>query len=1004
MAEKCNPLILGIIKLREDSMKNLKIKLPARDEKGIALLFTLGILSVLLVIALGFATTSITERRAASNNNDLTAARMLAESAVNRAIGAMRFYADSGYQFDDIISHDISSTPPQNQQTFDMLYKLNTVVNGSLIWPSWSWSDYDKTANSAVHWQYVNNGLDTTDAKYKLIGRYAYVVFGTSGKLDPAACVSQTVAADEGATYDGVLGDIQDRNGASVNEISIYNIANPSEIPDPRNYILLPLTGGITPLTQFSFYNNPLLLNGKLTTERWADWETMFTALGIGTAATAQREKYREWFILNNPKDPEAFWIDINGDGIEEPSELYHRFNLARTDWDTFCTASPDTTSIAVKKILDNAPATFSNIPTHDGVGIKWLKNYTNLPPETFPDAATRAKQIVANLIDYCDGIGDGTDSANDEVTRDSDTDPTYTGNEITPYINEIAIRVDASAKVEEILLGVFRKFTYNITYYLGAEVINIYGAKLDLNKNTTLTILDGTVYFKYTTPGDVDTNFTDGTISLNNKVITLSTITTDPLNSDYTFKWDTGTINPALSITQFNANGNAKIISVKVQIKKAKLNYNNTFADFAKPDYTGGTSEVLPPASPLTSQPGDGTSPTGTCFFSYQVDDPRQNLNDGDWDQAKQQLSGAYATLGTQGLINSTKVTCTTNGDAESGSTPLTISTNYIRNASMQSPWEIGFIHRGAKWETINLKTYNYDDDNSGGAIGVNENGAGKDLGIGAYSNGDANILDQVKTTSATQVYGKINVQAAKANATTGELDVLKALLGYIRFGVPMDSTNSNPGNRGLGTILDYATDITNIVGVSPTPVAGSILAARNTAPFKTRAQIVRAVKLSNGSEFTQTTDAAKEEIIGKFINLTKAQASDTYTIIAIAQTIKDVGAPSTAATGITISKDLNQDGIINPTNPTMKGDPVAESAVGFRDASGTRTAKAGSIPDFYETLPKPSDATAPACKLGQYDLGTDEILAEQKIMATVYRDTLTGRWRILRYEYLDE
>lgn len=32
-------------------------------------------------------------------------------------------------------------------------------------------------------------------------------------------------------------------------------------------------------------------------------------------------------------------------------------------------------------------------------------------------------------------------------------------------------------------------------------------------------------------------------------------------------------------------------------------------------------------------------------------------------------------------------------------------LSTAYIRNAPMQSLWELGVIHRGAAWQTLNLK-----------------------------------------------------------------------------------------------------------------------------------------------------------------------------------------------------------------------------------------------------------------------------------------------------------
>ena len=97
------------------------------SEKGIALLFTLGILAVLLVLALCFATTSITERKAAANNASLSFARMLAESGVQRAIAALRFYDASSptAAYDKMYSHETSDVA-LNIKTFDWLWKLGT--------------------------------------------------------------------------------------------------------------------------------------------------------------------------------------------------------------------------------------------------------------------------------------------------------------------------------------------------------------------------------------------------------------------------------------------------------------------------------------------------------------------------------------------------------------------------------------------------------------------------------------------------------------------------------------------------------------------------------------------------------------------------------------------------------------------------------------------------------------------------------------------------------------
>jgi hypothetical protein len=40
----------------------------------------------------------------------------------------------------------------------------------------------------------------------------------------------------------------------------------------------------------------------------------------------------------------------------------------------------------------------------------------------------------------------------------------------------------------------------------------------------------------------------------------------------------------------------------------------------------------------------------------------------------------------------------------------------------------------------------------------------------------------------------------------------------------------------------------------------------------------------------------------------------------------------------------------------------------------------------------------------LGQFDPGVDKILAEQKVVAILYRDAFTNKFRVGRFEYWDE
>ena len=60
--------------------------------KGVALLFALGILSLLLVLGLAFVANAVISQKAAANNSSRSQAKMLAQSAINRvAIAVMEY-------------------------------------------------------------------------------------------------------------------------------------------------------------------------------------------------------------------------------------------------------------------------------------------------------------------------------------------------------------------------------------------------------------------------------------------------------------------------------------------------------------------------------------------------------------------------------------------------------------------------------------------------------------------------------------------------------------------------------------------------------------------------------------------------------------------------------------------------------------------------------------------------------------------------------------------------
>ncbi len=934
-----------------------------KNEHGIALLFTLGLLALLLVMAMAFASIAIMQRRTATNNAELTSARLLAESALQRVLGAMRFYRETGgTQYDDIISHDTTSNNPDitpataNQKTFDWAYMLDTTVDGARIyeWPS----PYDPDDSAAIHWQYVDNGKSGADKR--LIGRFAYKTFGSGCKLDPAACVRHTSATPgvPAGTAVNENGANEIRNGAYGYEINIQNL-------DKTN------TSGFLPAGDVSNMSTDqaggLLGDG----ERWPDWGTYFALLGVGT--NAKKQKWRTWFDLDRPADAEAFWIDNSGDGVEEPSELYHRFNIGdRT------TAGKTWDDLTVGNIV-NSSANYSAEATHEGEGITFLKNYnaagTTFATEadnTYSSPAAKINQIAANLIDYCD--------SNRAATTDNQNAPTYTGNDQAPYINEVRIVPDG--EVTE-LAGVY---TCSIVLVADVEVVNLYDTtdNKPFNLDAIVTV-SGSYQWgpkNEAAPGHL---FTDIPITINISGV-----------GDRSYAVGTSSSVDISDAVWAGAPGLGKKINnfnfTKITVKLIDHDTGD-FYDFA----------YVETASPSVDLKSNDSDHDRYYYFDYQVDDPRQNLNENDWTLSTNKKN-PNGTLGPayQPGAGPKNSNCNPNPggnkDVETGAVqPWDVSTAYIRNSYMRSPWELGFIHRAAKWETLRIYQYYYS-----ATFGV-----GPADGITTWANGDAGILDQIKMNNATETFGKINV-----NSPSG--DVLKALLGGIRVGVSPNLNSaaavplsrlphspsaaaiaggyddSDPGALSYGLELTYshATASKAIVTNMAQTGANSIMNTTGTfKPYKSRAQILRNTSslLTNyngtySNELTQTNDALKEEIVGKFINLTKA-SPDTVTIIVLAQAIKDVG-------GITINKDIDGDGDVDGN--------VVESSY---DIDGKDSNNDGDY--MNDTLPAGCETIA--TEYGRYDQYADEILAEQKIMATVIYDQTTQKWRILRYEYLE-
>ena len=178
---------------------------PAARRRGVALLLTLGLLSLILVMAIAFATMAAAAQRNSRFTESIAHARQYCDSALQRLVAAFKT------QWSDF--HDFSTFFPGTRN----------FVAGSGAWAGYYYfiSALDPADvvddGLAEALRYRVNGLDChpaalpngvpaswqpvfqTEMRYGqpvsvLAGRFAYLALDESGKLDPTACVSSTYA------------------------------------------------------------------------------------------------------------------------------------------------------------------------------------------------------------------------------------------------------------------------------------------------------------------------------------------------------------------------------------------------------------------------------------------------------------------------------------------------------------------------------------------------------------------------------------------------------------------------------------------------------------------------------------------------------------------------------------------------------------------------------------------------------------------------------------------
>ncbi len=895
-----------------------KAKRTKSNERGSALLMTLGILSLVLLLGMAFAFTARSGRQLARINADNIQSRLVAESGLNATLANLRGPSTGAYY-----AHGLNKTK-RGYGTSANDFQFGLVA--------WGTDTSAEDANSFAkilckRSAYVDkflNDIDDDDlpkgfvtvtdgssSSAKVIGRYGILFMEESGKLDLNAIISPTGSApfvrNEPATWtsgDRTYGrNFFDKNERDSDEF-YYNIVGSStgELTyDPcdslsyssPNTLRIGLAMNELRLTDSDYYTALPTSNGQKVP--WLSYSHLLNENDVSFGNTSNNDIFTYTFFSG--EEPEAYW-----DGTNERA----RFDLTGYEWGDgtyYSSNKPDpegswqdsTGGFTYAQTLVEALTSTSERPTfwkasHSGSS-RSIDDVNDVPE---PAAASTTfgipylygkTQIAANLVDYSDDddyatwdmtTGDIQDLFN--VNAALPDGPEYFGNERVAYFNEVGFYTSATSAFDT-ANGVDE---FELSLNPVVELVNIFPSNVD--GGDLLLRIDGTI-----------------TVSVNGMPVEVKPPATSALHSSYHVSAD-GSFTLVLDGEYGDAN-NVGFQSIALANPVLDSRTVGPRQGFVPGGEVGTPTRVVYTitinAVTMLSQDGttDGhqfdfaqwkaAATTGVEIFQTAVNwendanfdgsasleavDPRCNYlsnsteNLWQWRQSGGQSWSATSDMMTLLENNSCFVDQDGTGadledDVDFTSDTKTYSTAFIRNAPMEGLWELGLIHRGQPGRTLDLTK----------------------LGDG----GDAAILDQVKIGPAKFSRGKYNANAFNP-----------AVLALLMKGIG--------DAQALDDIIDGDFDFDS-TDVDPDDFT-------DTAPSSSRgAFVAKIADLIDAAD----DDLSREAYIGRTANLLSTRY-ETFTIAVVGQSLRQLDEISTDADFNAIKATLHK-----PTKYTVGSD----------------------------------------------------------------------------------
>ena len=447
--------------------------------------------------------------------------------------------------------------------------------------------------------------------------------------------------------------------------------------------------------------------------------------------------------------------------------------------------------------------------------GIPWLDKMKD------DDGNSVSDQVAANLIDYSDKDDIASTDFNLELSPAGEfVEPTYCGNERVPYINEIDMKMEMTRDADITATGDTYSFKMNMKAMV--ELVNIY---CNDDGSGDCEAVPDDLHVQLRVIGEFTVTEVKYAFRLDETGTTNVLTEVGRTTKNYPMGGDDGylALTSGTEIPNFHLGYQVMELNGQVFPKEGQ-----TDTDFPQPVslQTAGFDEIkyyfsykisqivaivykdtvktdtlcdvafFPKETYYELPDTDAYSPTTTTFtgpyiLTMQANDPRCNLiakrkDATTWDDKLWKIETYDADAGTEpedtlgndekGRDNSNFKTAVADLDGKPNdkdwehdvtfeeSNTRSFSTAFIRNAPMQSLWELGAIHRGAPYQTINLKKFKDPNEPDDPTVPAGST-------VGKYSGGDAAILDYVKI-------GPLRFAKGRVNANTRNLGAIDLLL----------------------------------------------------------------------------------------------------------------------------------------------------------------------------------------------------------------------------------